>query len=96
MAALTDREQQVINWSTQEIDGAVKLGDKIAELEATDGGSFTEVAHAEVDHTDMTGILSTPATNQVASTAIDVAGIVADFNTLLGKLKTAGLMAADV
>ena len=39
--------------------------------------------------------MRTPAANQAASTAADVAGIVADFNTLLGALKTAGLMAAD-
>lgn len=35
------------------------------------------------------------AANQAASTASDAAGAVADLNTLLGKLKTAGLMAAD-
>lgn len=35
------------------------------------------------------------AANQAASTASDVAGIVADFNALLAKLKAAGLMAAD-
>lgn len=33
--------------------------------------------------------------NQAASTATDVEGIVADFNTLLGALKEAGIMAAD-
>jgi hypothetical protein len=37
----------------------------------------------------------TPAANQTDSTAEDVAGIVADFNALLAKLKAAGLMAAD-
>lgn len=35
------------------------------------------------------------ATNQAASTATELAGLVADFNTLIGKLKTAGLMVAD-
>ncbi len=35
------------------------------------------------------------AENQVDSTATDVVGLVADFNALLAKLKTAGLMAAD-
>lgn len=35
------------------------------------------------------------ATFQADSTAVDVAGIVADFNTLLGKLQTAGLMATS-
>lgn len=33
--------------------------------------------------------------NQADSTAIDTAGIVADFNALLAKLKTAGLMTPD-
>ena len=35
------------------------------------------------------------AENQVDSTAIDVAGLVTDFNALLAKLKAAGLMEAD-
>lgn len=35
------------------------------------------------------------AENQAASTAIDTAGLVTDFNALLAKLKAAGLMAAD-
>jgi len=45
----------------------------------------------------VTGLPSafTPAANQTASTASDVAGLLADFNTLLAKLKTAGLMAKD-
>ena len=45
----------------------------------------------------VTGIPSafTPAANQAASTAVDVAGLLTDFNALLAKLKTAGLMAKD-
>jgi len=35
------------------------------------------------------------AENQADSTATDVAGLVTDFNTLLAKLKAAGLMEAD-
>jgi hypothetical protein len=35
------------------------------------------------------------AQNQVASTAEDIPGLLSDFNSLLTKLKTAGLMAAD-
>ena len=35
------------------------------------------------------------ATNQAASTAEDVTTLLADFNSLLTKLKAAGLMAAD-
>ena len=37
----------------------------------------------------------TPAANQAASTATTIAGLVTDFNALLIKLKTAGLMDAD-
>lgn len=37
----------------------------------------------------------TPAANQAASTATTIAGLVTDFNALLTKLKTAGLMEAD-
>ena len=45
----------------------------------------------------VTGLPSnfTPAANQAASTAVDVAGLLTDFNALLAKLKTAGLMAKD-
>ena len=45
----------------------------------------------------VTGLPSdfTPAANQAASTAVDVVGLLADFNALLVKLKTAGIMAAD-
>ena len=45
----------------------------------------------------VTGLPSafTPAANQAASTAVDVAGLLTDFNALLAKLKTAGIMAAD-
>ena len=35
------------------------------------------------------------STNQVASVATDVAALATDFNTLLQKLKAAGIMAAD-
>ena len=37
----------------------------------------------------------TPAANQADSTATTIAGLVADFNALLTKLKTAGLMEVD-
>ena len=45
----------------------------------------------------VTGLPSsfTPAENQVGSTAEDIASIVSDFNSLLVKLKSAGLMTAD-
>ena len=37
----------------------------------------------------------TPAENQAPSTAEDITSLVADFNALLSKLKTAGLMETD-
>ena len=45
----------------------------------------------------VTGLPSsfTPAENQAASTAEDISSLVADFNALLSKLKTAGLIEAD-
>ncbi|MDV7736872.1 MULTISPECIES: Head fiber protein [Enterococcus] len=45
----------------------------------------------------VTGLPSsfTPAENQAPSTAEDITSLVADFNALLSKLKTAGLIEAD-
>lgn len=45
----------------------------------------------------VTGLPSsfTPAENQAASKAEDISSLVADFNALLLRLKTAGLMEAD-
>jgi len=95
MTPLTTREKQVANWATQEIDSTVKLGDVLETMLETDGGLFTEVAHAVVDHTNFTGVLSTPAANQVASVEATTP-TVAEFNSLIAKLKTAGLMVADI
>lgn len=53
----------------------------VEEISVTDGLSFTG------------GVLKVaPAAAQVDSTAVDVAGIVADFNSLLAKLRTAKLL----
>jgi len=41
------------------------------------------------------GIELKPAAVQADSTAVDVADLVADFNALLAKLKTAGLMESE-
>ena len=41
------------------------------------------------------GVEAKPAVNQADSTAADVASLVTDFNTLLAKLKAAGLMNAE-
>ena len=44
---------------------------------------------------EVEGNTFTPAENQADSTATTIAGLVTDFNALLAKLKTAGLMTAD-
>ena len=44
---------------------------------------------------EVEGNAFTPAENQADSTATTIAGLVTDFNALLTKLKTAGLMTAD-
>lgn len=65
----------------------------------TDGGNKTVIGGKLVFEEGATveGFPSemTPAANQADSTATDAAGLVADFNALLAKLKTAGLMTAD-
>lgn len=61
--------------------------------EKTVNGGTLEI----LEGASVTGLPSsfTPAENQSNSNATTIAGLVADFNTLLSKLKTAGLMAAD-
>ena len=44
---------------------------------------------------DVDDLQAKVAANQADSTATEVSGLVADFNTLLASLKTAGLMVAD-
>jgi hypothetical protein len=69
-------------------------GDKLViggMLEIQEGASVTGLPAAAVDSPGVVGI----AANQPASTAADVAALVADFNTLLTALKAAGIMAAD-
>ena len=54
------------------------------------GGTLIVEKEASVE-----GLLTTPAANQADSTAGTVANLKEDFNALLGKLKSAGLMEAD-
>lgn len=54
-------------------------------LEIKEGASVTGLPAAEVPQ----------AANQANSVAEDVATLVSDFNSLLAKLKAAGLMSAD-
>ncbi|MEC1722225.1 head fiber protein [Schinkia azotoformans] len=66
----------------------------------TEQGGNRTVIGGELDITPegklaFDGTLLSPATLQADSTAVDVAGLVTDFNALLAKLKTAGLMNAE-
>lgn len=67
--------------------GGVKVGDG---LQANSAGVLS-VKPAAADA--LGGVKL--AANQAASTAADVAGVVADLNTLLASLKAAGIMVAD-
>ena len=59
-------------------------------------GKMTVAEGAETTGLPQPETVTVPvAENQTASTATDVAGVVSDLTTLLGKLKAAGLMAAD-
>ena len=60
------------------------------ELAVKDG----VVALPEATTTVLGGVKQ--SANQANSVATDVAGLVTDFNALLAKLKTAGIMVADI
>lgn len=63
---------------------------KVTQLYDGDGDVEVVVANAAGSASGISA-----ASNQAASTAADLAGLKTDFNTLLTKLKDAGLMAAD-
>ena len=67
--------------------GGVKVG---SGLNVTDDGVLSAAAATA----EAAGVVKMAA-NQSASTAVDVAGVVADLNTLIVALKTAGIMAPD-
>ncbi len=84
--------------ATEDTLGGVKAaaageGDTV-EIKIGEDGKLYAPAYPS-DATELTHGLVKAATNQADSTAEDVAGLVADFNALLAKLKAAGLMAAD-
>ena len=60
-------------------------------LEIKEGASVTGLPAAAAGSAGVVVM----STNQVASVATDVAALATDFNTLLQKLKAAGIMAAD-
>ena len=79
-------EYNAKNYKTQGGDRLVIGG----TLEIKEGASVTGLPAAA----DNPGVVRI-ATNQAASAAADVAALATDFNTLLQKLKAAGIMAAD-
>ena len=102
-------EKTVIGGTLEVLPGATIVADEGATVEGFGGGSYV-LPTASADtlggvkvgdglSIDSDGILSadgiTPAANQADSTATTIAGLVTDFNALLTKLKTAGLMTAD-
>ena len=79
-------EYNAKNYMTQGGDRLVIGG----TLEIKEGASVTGLPAAA----DNPGVVRI-ATNQAASAAADGAALATDFNTLLQKLKAAGIMAAD-
>jgi hypothetical protein len=99
-------EKTVIGGTLEVREGALVTGlTSTAITAATENvlGGVKAVPKAETDTVPVKigadSILYVPAppiaANQVTSTAADVAGLLADLNSLLIKLKTAGIMAAD-
>ena len=80
-------EYNVKNYMAQGGDRLVIGG----TLEIKEGASVTGLPAAAADSAGVVVM----STNQVASVATDVAALATDFNTLLQKLKAAGIMAAD-
>lgn len=67
-------------------------------LNYNENGGDKTVIGGEIDVTGelkLKGNKIVQAANQANSTASDIEGLVTDFNALLAKLKTAGLMVAD-
>lgn len=69
-----------------ETNGLVK---DVADLETAVGDETAGIVK------DIDDLQAKVAANQADSTATEVAGLVADFNTLLASLKAAGLMVED-
>jgi hypothetical protein len=69
------------------------LGGSISIVNNLTNGGTTSALSAEQGKVLKTTIDGKKAVTQANSVATDVAGLVADFNALLAKLKSAGLMA---
>ena len=99
-------EKTVIGGTLEILEGASVIGLPPAQIPAAAAASLGGVKAAAKEEADTVpvkigadGVLYVPAypaaENQAASAAQNVAGLLADFNALLVKLKAAGLMAAD-
>lgn len=65
------------------------------DVENPSGNRLADSLQRIADHIEGGGAVGGGTENQAASTAADVAGIVADFNSLLNKMKNAGIMTPD-
>jgi hypothetical protein len=70
-------------------DAVVKVGGDLVEFTGKIIDAYTK---AETDTLLTAKLTATKSATQVVSTAADVAGLVTDFNALLAKLKSAGIM----
>lgn len=73
-------------------DAVVKVDGSLVEFTGNVINAYTKT---EADALLADKLTADIVANQVASTATDIAGLKADFNALLVKLKAAGIMTAD-
>jgi hypothetical protein len=85
-AVVTGLTSTAITAATEDVLGGVKASPK----------AETDTVPVKIGEDSMLYVPAPPVVeNQTASTAVDVAGLLADLNSLLTKLKAAGIMAAD-
>lgn len=98
-ADFTDPQTVTIEVYTREFECAISFGASEATVTWPAGAPYSLPAGEYYIDVDLVGgdplQNASQAENQADSTAVDVAGIVADHNALLAKLKAAGLMAPD-
>lgn len=66
---------------------------KVAQGDTPTAGKFAPTVILTDEDGDSVDVLTGTATAQVNSTATDVAGLVTNFNALLAKLRTRGVLA---
>lgn len=96
----TDPQTVIVEVYAREFECAISFGASEATITWPAGAPYDLPAGEYYIDVDLVGGDELPADvsqaeNQADSTAADVAGIVADHNALLAKLKAAGLMAPD-